>query len=233
MIYRAFIHEAPGSKNCPPEYPNGCYNTGRVDTGAVPGTACANPDAQQFADRDGKSGLQWMIEYAASKGETIRQFNSEADVAAVCGASPIQSAPTPGQSVPTTTPGPPVQNNPGSGSLTSGGGYVQTPGPNNTCGGGVCGGSSSGGGVPSGGGIGTSPGGTTTNYVPGGGSSFGPGSRSLTGGSSGGTTSASTTAATSTTPTTDGFSLSGFIKGPFGIMTAVLVVVIGVLAFKG
>lgn len=227
---RAYIFSPPGSPSCPPDAVNGCYNTGHIDTDAPAGQSCLNPDPQQFGS------LQDLIAYANSHGESLRQFNSVAEINAVCGASPVQVAPA---------------GSPSSSGVSA-------------CGMGLCGPTSTatvgGGGTPSattaapGGGaspsnpytpvVTSSPSGQTTVQA-GGQASTSPFSGSFSGGSSGfgvataakGTGASVTTAATATKAATgvtvSGFDIVAFIKSPLGILLIVLLLVILMLTRKG
>lgn len=74
--WRAFIYVPPGV-----QAPNELWQTGHMDPDAPPGQACLAPDPQTFTT------LQSLIEYAAAHGETLRQFNSVAEVNAICAGS--------------------------------------------------------------------------------------------------------------------------------------------------
>lgn len=114
---RTFIFVPPGSNAFGPyasvcgTLPNGCYNTGRVDMGAPVGGACLSPDPQQFAD------FQSMAAYAASHGETLREFSTVQEINAFCstaGIQPVQVAAKPPGGLPSYAP-PTIQQIPAPG----------------------------------------------------------------------------------------------------------------------
>jgi hypothetical protein len=198
------------------------YDTGVFDSSAPPGAGCLNPDARQFAN------LQDLLSYAAGRGETVQQVNSVQEVNAICsGGSPSGSV---------------VQ----SPSATSGLG---------TCSAGICGPTSPTTVVPTGSpgptGVSTvTQGGSTPIYVgpanpisqpAGTGSSPNPFTGGLPGQNilgtanpasapnplAGGTSSGTTTAAAG-----GGFDLLAFLKGPYGILAIVLLLIVLLLAGK-
>lgn len=225
---RAYIFSPPGSPSCPPDAVNGCYNTGHIDTNAPAGQACLNPDPQQFGS------LQDLIAYANSHGEALRQFNSVAEVNAVCGASSVSVAPS---GSPSTT---------GVGACGMGPCGPTAPAPAGTATTTTAGGGGGGGGGTTAPVVTSSPSGQTT-VQSGGSPSPSPTSGSFSGGASGfgtntsakGTGASVTTAGAGTsTPSgtavsVTGFDILAFIKSPLGILLIVLLLIVLMLTRKG
>lgn len=108
--YRGFMYAPPGSPFCPPTALDGCYNTGRINSDALPGAACLDPDPRQFGS------MQEMLAYAQSNAEPLMEIASIAELNKICaqGLHPVQVitpqppptiSPTPGAPAPGPPPG--------------------------------------------------------------------------------------------------------------------------------